>query len=121
MSPPTSPIIILPNGDALRADTITGVICTSELRDMTHPVCVLSRTATTPAGYFASRELAEAARDSVIEQWQAALASASVPAPTPAAPGYARACAIVDEWCAGEDVDSVALVEGLLAVLGGGS
>ena len=79
MSTPTSPIIILPNGDALRADTITGVICTSELRDMTHPVCVLSSTATTPAGYFASRELAEAARDSVIEQWQAALVPKSSP------------------------------------------
>ena len=115
MSTPTSPIIILPNGDAVRADTITAV------RANACAIYVNYSSATYRSGAFATSELAEAARDSVIEQWQAALASAPVPAPTPAAPGYARACAIVDEWADGEDVDSVALVEKLLAVLGGGS
>ena len=115
MSPPTSPIIILPNGDAVRADTINAV------RADAGYLYVRCEGDTRIGGSFATCELAKAARDSVIEQWQAALASAPVPAPTPAAPGYARACAIVDEWADGEDVDSVALVEKLLAVLGGGS
>ena len=108
MSPPTSPIIILPNGDAVRADTITSV------RADAGCLYVRGEGGAYLGGSFATCELAKAARDGVIEQWQAALASAPVPAPTPAAPGFARACA-------GEDVDSVALVEGLLAVLGGGS
>ena len=113
-------IIILPSGDAVRADAITAV------REAAGHLYVRCDGDVYLGGSFATCELAtcelaNAARDGVIEQWQAALASAPVPAPTPAAPGYARACAIVDEWADGEDVDSVALVKGLLAVLGGGS
>ena len=114
MSPPTSPIIILPNGDAVRADTITAVRSSGDLR-----LLVLTSVMPPTEVRFNSSALATQYRADLIEAWQAALAS--VPAPTLAAPGYARACAIVDEWCAGEDVDSVALVEELRAVLGGGS
>ena len=93
MSPPTSPIIILPNGDAVRADTITAV------RANACAIYVNYSSATYRSGAFATSELAEAARDSVIEQWRAALTPA--PAPASAAPGYARACAIVDEVLGG--------------------
>ena len=103
----STPIIILPNGDAVRADTITAVRSSGDLR-----LLVLTSVMPPTEVRFDSPALATQYRADLIEAWQAALVPA--PAPTLAAPGYARACA-------GEDVDSVALVEGLLAVLGGGS
>ena len=92
----STPIIIIPpNGDAMRADTITAV------RADVGYLYVRCEGDVYLGGSFATCELAKAARDSVIEQWQAALASASVPAPTPADPGYALACALVDEVLGG--------------------
>ena len=73
MSPPTSPIIILPNGDALRADTITAVVCASgPSGDGSHHVRVITGDTSVSLGSSSMRDHAEAARDTVIKQWRAA-------------------------------------------------
>ena len=73
MSTPTSPIIILPTGDAVRADTINAV------RADAGYLYVRCEGDTRIGGSFATCELAKAARDGVIEQWQAALVPKSSP------------------------------------------
>ena len=66
-------IIILPNGDAVRADAITAV------REAAGHLYVRCDGDVYLGGSFATCELAKAARDGVIEQWQAALVPKSSP------------------------------------------
>ena len=68
----STPIIIIPpNGDAMRADTITAV------RADAVSLYVRGEGGAYLVGSFATCELAKAARDSVIEQWRAALGGGS--------------------------------------------